>query len=633
MEKSLHLRGCYLPPLNLFAAFGVLALLAGLAGCGSNSSVIVTGANAAGGFNFGNVALSTQVRRLVLTVSNTTSSTVTLSPAISGGTGFTIAANVSCGTSLPAGAACSEIILFSPTAAGAQNATLDLGMSSNDQTVPLSGNGVQLAPGQSIVANTDNPLVARYTYTPQYDGSLAIQFGPDTTYGLQTSAQTVTAGTPVSFLVAGMTGNSTYHMQAVLTASSGATVTDVDHTFTTSNFTADEVPSITVSSTGTPQPGVEFMNPASAPGNTTYLQAYAVDLQGNVIWGYQYPDRQDLSVINPFKLLANGDMLVLIGINSQTVTGPPPANELVVLREIDLAGVPVRQITLAQLNTALAAANFPVTLYDFHHDVEVLPNGHWVVIGNTIKSLTGLPGTTGATNVLGDVLVDLDTNLNPVWVWSEFDNLSPSRAPAGYPDWTHTNAVIYDPSDGNLLVSSRHQSWLMKVNYNNGAGAGNILWRLGYQGDFTLTNGTQPQDWFFGQHQPSIVSSTAGNLTLALMDNGFTRQSPAGTCTGAPGAACYTTVPILQVNETAKTATISWRDSFPPADFSVWGGSTTPLANGDLEFDLTNEPNTTSNVMEVTITNPPTTVWSLTTTGQNLYRANRMPSLYPGVQW
>ena len=31
-----------------------------------------------------------------------------------------------------------------------------------------------------------------------------------------------------------------------------------------------------------------------------------------------------------------------------------------------------------------------------------------------------------------------------------------------------------------LIVSIRNQSWLMKVDYRDGAGTGEVLWRLGY---------------------------------------------------------------------------------------------------------------------------------------------------------
>jgi arylsulfate sulfotransferase len=599
----------------------VFTMLAFLLACGTGSDSAV--------FSYGSVALGTHVSRIAITVSNSSKAAMSLSPQLSGGADFSIVSAVSCGASLPAGGVCSVIVDFNPKSAGPQTTTLDMGMASGNQRRQLRASGVQLEAGQSIVSTTDNPLVARYTYAPPVAGDVSIQFGLDTAYGQQTSTQTVAAATPAMFLVAGMQANSTYHMQAVVATSGGSTTTDSDQMFTTSNFPADRLPSLTVTTNGTPQPGIEFMNPALAQ-SSTYLQAYAVDLEGNVIWGYDYPDRRGNNTIQSFKLLPNGDMLVLICTGSQGVTGPPAAGDLVAIREIDLSGVPVREVTLDQINTGLANLNSGIALDDLHHDVTPLPNGHWLVLGNYIKSLNGLPGKTGATDVLGDVVVDLDTSGNAVWYWDQFAHLDVNRAPAGYPDWTHSNAILYSAADGNFLVSSRHQSWVMKVDYNNGAGSGAVLWRLGYQGDFTLINGASPQDWFWGQHQPAFFSANStGVFQLTLMDNGFLRQlTPGAPCTGT---ACYSTAPILQVDETAKTATIVFRDT--PGAFAIWGGGTTTLANGNLEFDLCGEPNFVSEVEEVTLGTTPQTVWSLSTNGQNLYRANRMPSMYPGVQW
>ena len=607
----------------VLATFALLGTLLGCAGSHGLNSMVSTGS-----FDFGNVAVSTQVRRIALTVTNSdTKNPATMAPSLSGDTEFTLDNNVSCGTSLAASSTCSVVLLFTPTSAGSKTATLDLGMTSNNQTIALTGTGVQLSAGQNIVAATDNPLVARYTYAPHIAGNVSIEFGPDTTYGRQTSAIAAAAGAPVSILVAGMTPNSTYHMRATV---SGGAETDSDQTFATTNFSADTLPTVNVTTTGTPQAGVELMNPVLGPNNT-FLQAYAIDLQGNLIWGYNYTDRQGDTLIQPIKPLPNGDFVMVIAPGSQTLTGPPSPSETVVLREIDLAGVTVRQITLNQMNTALTAAGSSLTLVDLHHDVEVLPNGHWLVLGNIFKTFVSLPGTTGSTNVLGDVVIDFDTNLKPVWIWNEFDHLDINRAPVGYPDWTHSNAILYSPGDGNILVSSRHQSWVMKVDYRNGAGTGNIVWRLGYQGDFTLVNGTEPQDWFFGQHEPNFIgTATSGKFSLTVMDNGFDRHtSPTTACSGA---SCYTTVPILLVDEVAKTATIQFRDTLDPSKYSFFGGGTTPLANGNLEFDLCAQGKG-SEVDEVTVTDPATTVWSAKTPTQNLYRANRMPSLYPGVQW
>ena len=57
------------------------------------------------------------------------------------------------------------------------------------------------------------------------------------------------------------------------------------------------------------------------------------------------------------------------------------------------------------------------------------------------------------------------------------------------------------------------------------------------------------------------------------------------------------------------------------------------MTNGNLEYDLCAEPGYTGTVREVTMDAEAKTVWEMTVTHSNVYRANRIPSLYPGVQW
>jgi hypothetical protein len=431
----------------------------------------------------------------------------------------------------------------------------------------------------------------------------------------------------------------------VLTESDGTVMNDQDQTFTTGSFPSAMLPQLTATTSPgqTPQPGVELVNASASTTNDDFLGAYAIDLAGNIIWGYNYPDRPTKNtIIQPLKLLPNGNFLMVLSFASQyslpgqVVTLTPADESVDLIREIDLAGDPVAQITIATLNAKLAAAGYTnMTLLDLHHDVTMLPNGHIIVIASMLKSYSNVTGESGTQNVLGDVLVDLDTNLNVSWVWSEFDHLDVNRHPIGFPDWTHTNAVVYSPDDGDLLVSMRHQSWVIKVDYNNGQGTGNILWKLGNGGDFTLQGGTAPQDWFYGQHDPTFAgTATSGQFSLAMMDNGFGRIVADGSQCTAPGqAACYTTAPILALNEATKTATITFRATVPASLFAIWGGSGTQLANGNLEYDLCGLTNNNSEVDEVTTTSPSQEVWQLKETGANLYRAHRLPSLYPGVQW
>lgn len=205
----------------------------------------------------------------------------------------------------------------------------------------------------------------------------------------------------------------------------------------------------------------------------------------------------------------------------------------------------------------------------------------------------------------------------------------------GFPDWTHTNAVIYSQDDGNLIISIRHQNWLVKINYANGTGNGDILWKLGYQGDFALMGGTDPTDWFYAQHAPSFVSTnTTGKFSLALFDNGDDRVFPSGVTCGATGApSCfYSTVPLLQVDEAAKTATFAFHLTAPT--YSFFGGNAEDLKNGNLEFcETTGGPGVAGDIYEVTQGSASQTVWQMLVSGEYVYRGQRIPSLYPGVQW
>jgi hypothetical protein len=139
-----------------------------------------------------------------------------------------------------------------------------------------------------------------------------------------------------------------------------------------------------------------------------------------------------------------------------------------------------------------------------------------------------------------------------------------------FPDWTHGNALAYSPGDGNLLFSMRHQNWVIKIQYQDGAGSGEIKWRLGYQGDFTLLNTTGPADWFYAQHDSNFFSpASAGDFLLGVYDNGNDRVvDTSGTLCGSSGSpACYTRASIFEVNENDMTATLDWADS--PLPFSL----------------------------------------------------------------
>jgi hypothetical protein len=333
-----------------------------------------------------------------------------------------------------------------------------------------------------------------------------------------------------------------------------------------------------------------------------------------------------------------------------------------VVQEVDLGSNVIWQMTTADLNAALASATCAecnVTILGLHHDFQVLPNGHLIVLAALTKALPD------ATTPTGDIVIDLGDMENvggnnpnhtpqPVWAWNEFNHLDTNRRPYSYPDWTHTNALIYSKDDGNLIISIRHQNWLVKFDYNNGAGAGDILWKLGAKlptdttpedtADFTLMNAdgtadTNEEDWFFAQHGPSFVSAnTTGKFSLVLFDNGDDRgqavQGGAGCGGSAPNPPCYSTVPLFNLDETAMTATFVIHPT--TVDYSWFGGNAEVLKNGNVEYDESASvalPANDASIFEVTQTSTPETVWQMHVTGQFAYRGFRMDSLYPGVQW
>ena len=484
-----------------------------------------------------------------------------------------------------------------------------LGCGYNGSADPASG----LPKGFSI-SGTAHPLVAQYTIThPQPGMSAWVEFGTDTTYGRQTSvvnsSPTSAGGQSLSILVAGMLPQTTYHMRAHADWASYSFVFP-DSTFTTGALPtslplpkiAAGVPGSTTAATQAPVPGVELLS--------AIVEPLATDLQGNVIWYCPMPAL-------PIKLMQNGHFILVEAPN---------------LLEVDLTCNIIRAISLSQVNQSLQTQGHSYQVLNFSHDVLTLPNGHWVTIGQISRDFTDLPGYPGITSVLGDLLLDIDPTGNVAWSWSAFDHLDITRYPYfGLPDWTHGNALVYT-QDGDLLFSSRHQAWIIKIDYANGTGTGNALWKLGLDGDFTLLGG-DPSQWFFAQHNPNILSVNGSQTTLAVYDNGNFRIDPStGLQCNAGGPACYSRATIFQLDEDTMIATLSWQDL--PGYFSAWGGSINLLSNGDMEFASSDPFNSAAaQITEVTPTDSPQVVWQMNVTGTNVYRGQRIPSLYPGVTW
>ena len=298
----------------------------------------------------------------------------------------------------------------------------------------------------------------------------------------------------------------------------------------------------------------------------------------------------------------------------------------------------------------------------FHHDAiqfSIGPSRYTAVMVSIEKILP--PGTQGDTSglpvdILGDMIVVLDSNWQVAWYFDTFQHdsgppqldinrpavlgetcginqsgcppmflLGPGIAPLGK-DWLHANTIYYSPLDKDLIWSSKNQDWLMKVDYNNGAGTGNILWRMGPDGDFTFNNiNNDPWPWFSAQHESGMENNGAGPLTV--FDNGDTRVAPPPLGVGNGNSRGM----ALTVDETRMQVTPVL--SVDLGTFSTAGGSAQLLSGGNYFFMpavvLVNLNSLNSFSVEILPT--PGTVTGtkvLNLQGPGGYRGWQMPSLY-----
>lgn len=488
-------------------------------------------------------------------------------------------------------------------------------------------------------SQTNNPQVAQYIVYLPAPGRVHVEFGTSTNYGFKT--WTVPAPSPnggqIRMYVAGMLGQTLYHMRGQILLDDGATFTDMDRTCKTGTPPVTSPVQVSTSTGATPQPGIELWNTVLPATDT---EAFATDLEGDVIWTYTF-SHPSVDVIQGIQLLPDGNLLMPISYLS-SITLSSTSGVIDEIREIDLAGNTVRDLTVDQLNKKLAASNLRDAqgnlyhLRGFHHDVLTLPNGHWVILADYSKKYTNLPGFPGTIPVLGDAIIDVDQTLKPDWAWNTFDHFDINRHPMNFPDWTHGNALLYSSDDHNLLFSMRHQNWIAKIEFLDGVGSGKIMWRLGEGGDFELVGGVDPTDWFYAQHGLSFFSqNTTGIFRIGLMDNGNDRIFPTGQTMCKPDAPttpdCYSTIPVFEVNEQNMTATLVTHYVPPPSFFSFFGGNADVLPNGDIHADFC-APLSGAIVQELT-PDAARVVWQATTPQSDQFHAFRLPSLYPGVQW
>ena len=556
-----------------------------------------------------------------------------------------------------------------------------------------------------IVVKTDNPLVVLFSAPSCPAGSTMRAVFQEVTLKAPPPTYTNWVGchppASMTFEIAGMAATAPYGVYAQTQSAGGSTTNGPPVKFTTAAL-PDTIPFptftiLTGGPTDTANP-VMLHNLLQVGGGINYPDV-ATDLSGDIIWYYYANDLTHGDVMT--RPLQGGGFLTM----QDDVAWDPTVTKEQLLRQIDLAGNIVRETNMGIVQQQLLALGAkdggpcsaipsppPVgsaCVGAFHHDaIQTLPNG-WTAALLDIEKIfpagtqgdkSGLP-----VDVIGDMIIVLDTNWQVQWYWDVFDpghggngynKLPVSRtavlgetcgtSTSGCPpvfllsvghiaslakDWLHANTLYYWPNSGgatntagDIIWSSRHQDWAMKIDYADGTGTGYILWRMGPSGDFTFTNTyNDPWPWFSHQHDVGIENGGTGLMTL--FDNGNTRVSPPAESTGGvPGLGsnctpndCDSRGMAIGFDETGMTVSVAPSGvSVDLGSFSTAMGSAELLANGNYFFEnpivVLNVTTTAGYSMEVGPTPAVPQLGHadviLNLSGPEHYRGWQMPSLY-----
>lgn len=485
--------------------------------------------------------------------------------------------------------------------------------------------------GIAAVNRTSNSLVALFSAPPcSAPNSMRVRFAQlNSSTSQTTNLKPCNGATSMNWYVAGMYQNSTYQMHYEVVAPNGSLLRSGANL----DFTTGAVPSSI-----TP-PATQVITPAPAPNNTLfpillhgylplhsvgYVTPAATDLAGNVVWYLPYA----VSLVT--RTEPGGNLLVIFAGSSD------PHGDVV--REIDLAGNIVKETNCSRITEQLGAFGIAHPTNSFHHEARLLPNGNYAVLGSDeMLSTTAQGGTPqNPVDILGAQVLILNPDFQLVWAWDAFNFLDINRpavlgeictpGKTGCPelhlasqanDWLHANS-IQEAADNSIIVSLRHQDWIIKINYANGSGDGALVWTMGLDGNFSI-NSTDPYPWFSHQHDANFQDP---NLTvLSCYDNGNTRivkAEPGGHSRGY----------VLSVDETNMQVTpILLADL---GGYSIGLGSAQLFPNGNYHFeDGYLVPSDTSASLEVDPSGA--TVYKITE-HDTTYRSFRMQDLYTPVQ-
>lgn len=233
-----------------------------------------------------------------------------------------------------------------------------------------------------------------------------------------------------------------------------------------------------------------------------------------------------------------------------------------------------------------------------HHDILPWGDGQYLYL-SLVNTCSGGVWEDSADKYTGSMHIwDVEQN-DKVWNWAMCDYYIPEEI---FDDWSHLNSIDPFPEENAVLLSSRNQNALFKVNMDSGE----IIWKLGVNGDFEIS----AEDQFYGQHAAELQED--GNILL--FDNGFDNTLKTTK---------HSRAIEIHYDEENMKAEVIWQYIHDEILYKIWGDADR-LDNGNVLITFGKDYGNTC-IVEVTHEDEPEVVWEISPQRNwGVYRSDRI---------
>ncbi|BDZ30673.1 aryl-sulfate sulfotransferase [Lactiplantibacillus sp. WILCCON 0030] len=265
---------------------------------------------------------------------------------------------------------------------------------------------------------------------------------------------------------------------------------------------------------GTGNSKLTFMVRTTISGtNQAKNYSFGIDADGAIRWYTTKPTS------HIFKQLTNGHLLIW----TKSKNSHSYFDELV---EMDYTGKVYKTYKFNHKSWGKAKGSKKQNHNQVHHDVTELPNGDLIATvsdgGRTYveDTMIVISHKTGKITKVINM-----KNLLPTKFYTQYHATSSSKY-MGKRDWFHQNSIYYDKTDDSLIISSRNQNLVMKIDYKTEkikwilSSKKRSAWPKSYRK--YLLKATGKISWPGGQHAAIVDPSSLGqknSLNVLIFNN------------------------------------------------------------------------------------------------------------------